>query len=139
MDVIIDETGKMETLLIFDRRTGCDWSYDLIGGAGPFSSIGFYRGEDGEFHTNQETFEWWEQYIDMYNKFEDELMELREKYGSSEVDEAIFLGHLSLSNDYDSHDAETKLFIETLKEMLEDDKQLADIRKSLHTDDDSDD
>lgn len=53
MDVIIDETGKMETLLIFDRRTGCDWSYDLIGGAGPFSSIGFYRGEDGEFHTNK--------------------------------------------------------------------------------------
>ena len=131
MDIRIDETGELEELRLFDPETGCEISGDIICSL-PSERTGVYL-KDGEWHANQYTFNWWEDYLIMYHVFLNELEELYEKYGREEVEGAISLSGVSLNEaDYSVHESEMKEYIRVIKEMLEDDDELDNIRQTFY-------
>jgi hypothetical protein len=79
MNVKITETGKIELLSIRDKN-GIDWTNDLIGNTGAFSDgLLVWSEEDDAYEANQETFDWWSEYISGYEATETEIEELASK------------------------------------------------------------
>lgn len=90
MDVKINETGKIESLSIIDRKSGVNWVADLIGNAGAFNDDQFGWGEENQIRTcDQETYDWWANYIAATERADDFRAELEEEYGYDAVRDAL--------------------------------------------------
>jgi hypothetical protein len=86
MQVRINETSKIEELVIIDRKSGVNWVSDMIGNDGQFG-----YDSDAEIRTcDQETYDWWSAYISATEEADDRLAEVSEIYGSDLVQEYIW-------------------------------------------------
>lgn len=95
MEIVIKETGAVETLLLIDSKTGCDWFNDLVEnhdgfGDDPDGKFVEETDEDGfdtgRFVTSQENFDWWENIVSQMDDLERRIENLRMEFGSSRVD-----------------------------------------------------
>lgn len=118
MKFIINETGKHEELSIIDTKTGMDWSNDLIGNSGAVGQYIEYDDVEDAYRINQEDFDWWSEYIAMYERYQEELDSLKAQYGSDAVDDIISRSDLWLGNDYNEHERELQAQIDAIREEL---------------------
>lgn len=112
MIIIITETGKREELTLIDRKTGQDMSADIIGNSG--TDLDFV---DGASRMSQDDYLWWSDYLDMTARYNDQLDELREQYGTA-VDDIIARPELSLSDDYTAHEQELQALVDAIRDEL---------------------
>jgi len=116
MDVKIKETGKIESLGIIDRSSGVNWVTDLIGNTGALSDGQFaWSEEDNAYITDQDTYDWWAEYISDTEQTESDVTETAEKLG---IDESVIWEriHNDVGNDYDDHRSSALRAIEEIKE-----------------------
>lgn len=59
MKIIINETGKIETLSIIDPDTGVNYISDFIGNTGDLGTQFIYDDNRNVWTCDQETFDWW--------------------------------------------------------------------------------
>lgn len=118
MKFIINETGKHEELSIIDTKTGMDWSNDLIGNSGAVGQYIEYDDAEDAYRITQEDFDWWSEYIAMYERYQEELDSLKAQYGSDAVDDIISRSELWLGNDYNEHERELQAQIDAIREEL---------------------
>lgn len=95
MEIVIKETGAVETLLLIDSKTGCDWFNDLVGNHDGYNDDPEYGFaveldedglETGRFVTSQENFDWWKDVVSQMDDLERRIENLRMEFGSSRVD-----------------------------------------------------
>ena len=98
MEIVIKETGAVETLLLIDSKTGCDWFNDLVGNHDGFNDdpeYGFANEKDedgldtGRFVTSQENFEWWENIVSEMDDLEKRIVNLSEEFGYYKVKDVV--------------------------------------------------
>lgn len=118
MKFVINETGKHEELSIIDTKTGMDWINDLIGNSGAVGQYIEYDDAEDAYRINQEDFDWWSEYIAMYERYQEELDSLKAQYGSDAVDDIISRSELWLGNDYNEHERELQAQIDAIREEL---------------------
>lgn len=94
---------------------------DLIGNSG---AVGDYiksiPGSDC-YSISMEDYTWWADYIEMAGRWEDQLDELRERYGAGNVADVIARHGLELGPDYTQHDREYEEQVQAVRDILEDD------------------
>jgi N-methylhydantoinase B/oxoprolinase/acetone carboxylase alpha subunit len=91
MQVRINETSKIEELVIIERKSGVNWVSDMIGNVGAFNDGQFGYDSDAEIRTcDQETYDWWSAYISATEEADDRLAEVSEIYGSDVVQPYIW-------------------------------------------------
>lgn len=73
MNVTIIETNEKETLSIIDPKSGCDYTTDLIGNHGELPD---YNEDTDSYHMTKESFNWWANLIDRYEKADDRQYEI---------------------------------------------------------------
>jgi hypothetical protein len=103
MKIKIKETGKIKHLNIYDPKTGIDWTNDLIGNAGALQDGQFEYDYDTDVYlTNQDTFNWWNEYIINENKTESDIVLLAEEL---RINESIIRERIAenTGNDYEDH------------------------------------
>ena len=110
MEIVIKETGAVETLLLIDSKTGCDWFNDLARNHDGYSDdpeYGFAEETDedgletGRFVTSQENFDWWENIVSNMDDLERRIENLRMEFGGSRVDWIVMesgSGYVDLEN-----------------------------------------
>lgn len=110
MEIVIKETGAVETLLLIDSKTGCDWFNDLVGNHDGYNDdpeYGFAEEKDedgldtGRFVTSQENFDWWENIVSQMDDLERRIENLRMEFGGSRVDWIVMEsggGYVDLEN-----------------------------------------
>ena len=77
MKIKIKETGEIKKLNIYDSKSHTEWTADLIGNSGDFANGQFvYNPDDYTYTADQDTYDWWKQYIDDTNKTDEEIDEL---------------------------------------------------------------
>lgn len=106
MDVKIKETGETRELFIIDRLTGLNWVNDLIGNAGALDDGQFtWSDEDDAFIASQDTFDWWQQYINDTLATDEDAALLAEEL---DIDVSIIREQIEkeTGNDYGDHRAE---------------------------------
>ena len=118
MTVLINETGKKAELTISSRKTGLDWSNDLIGSSGAIGQYINYDAECDAYRISQDSYDWWEHYIEMYTRYERELGSLIEQYGEDAVNDIILRPELTLSDDYDNHSRELQAQLDAIRDEL---------------------
>lgn len=70
MKIRIEETGEVKDLIILDRKTGCEWTADLV-------ESGNRKSDDaGIIILTADDYDWWSDYIADYEATEDEAEEL---------------------------------------------------------------
>lgn len=120
MKFIINETGETKTLKIRDIN-GIDWTRDLIGNSGAIGDTITYDEDSEAYRINQADYDWWAEYIDMYERYEADYQALRDEYGGEAVEniKAEYVKTFDLFGfDYTSHDKEASEFIEYAREQL---------------------
>lgn len=85
MKIRIKETGEVKDLTIIDRKTGCEWTADLVGDD---DCITYNRALE-VYETDQESYEWWDDMIDQLEHAEDVKQEYIEEYGEDAVAETL--------------------------------------------------
>lgn len=79
MDIIIRQTGELESLSIKHQNTGVDYINDFIGNAGGFTNHEFVRFhelseaeqkkyadmDDSYYYTSQSNFDWWQRVVNL--------------------------------------------------------------------------
>ena len=110
MEIVIKETGAVETLLLIDSKTGCDWFNDLVGNHDGYNDdpeYGFAKEKDedgldtGRFVTSQENCDWWENIVSNMEDLERRVENLRMEFGGSRVDWIVMesgSGYVDLEN-----------------------------------------
>ena len=89
MKVQIIETGKVEKLVIIDRKTGVNWAADLLGNADAYSSGQWGWNAEDEIRTcTQSEYDWWIGYIDAYEQAQEKYHDLRERFDALRRHEA---------------------------------------------------
>jgi len=90
MNIIIKETGKVETLSIIDPKTGVNYISDFIGNQGALSDgqFTFDENKDG-WVADQATFDWWDKVVDDNQKLVDRVSLLSAEHGAESVYAAI--------------------------------------------------
>jgi len=90
MDVRINETGKIESLVITDRSSGVNWAADLVGNAGAFDDGQFVYDDDAEIRTcDQATFDWWRDYIAATERADDRVEDLAAEFGRNKIRDVV--------------------------------------------------
>lgn len=98
MEILIKETGAVETLLLIDSKTGCNWFNDLIGNHDGYNDdpeYGFAKEKDedgldtGRFVTSQENFEWWQNIVTEMNDLERRIVNLKQEFDYYLVEETV--------------------------------------------------
>lgn len=116
MKIIVKETGNYEDLRLIDEKTGEDFSAEIVENSGDVGRcVDVF---DGVYYMSKDSFEWWKKYFEITKKYNCEIAALREKYGEA-VDYIINQPYLRLSDDYNEHEKEMRIQIETIKEELE--------------------
>lgn len=105
MDVRIRETGKLVDLSIRDPYSGTDCTQDMIGNAGALTDGQFVWDDDADvWRADEDTVNWWAQYISDTEQTWREATELADELGVSVADitERIDKG-MQAPNDYETH------------------------------------
>ena len=99
MEIVIKETGEVETLSLIDSSTGCDWFNDLVGNHDGFNDnpeYGFAKEFDedgystGRFVTSQENFYWWADIVCQIDNVDNRIDNLKDEFGVERVDEVVY-------------------------------------------------
>jgi hypothetical protein len=99
MEIVIKETGAVETLLLIDSKTGCDWFNDLVGnhdGFGDDPECEFVKETDedgldtGRYITSKANFEWWEDIVCQIDNVNNRIDNLKNEFGVARVDEVVY-------------------------------------------------
>ena len=67
MEVLNSTTGQVTELVITDRKSGCEWTADLVGNSGSIE----WNDERDMRKMSGEDIEWWQNVINGLNKIED--------------------------------------------------------------------
>lgn len=116
MKVFNTTTGKEVSLTIIDRKTGCEWTSDLIGN----SNALHYDDEKEMAVMSQEDIEWWSNTIEGLNKIEDLTEEAKELLSYDDFEEL----ENRLADEGDASDYERHISVLTaiLEEVIEENK-----------------
>ena len=117
MEIIINETGERKELTIIDQKTGQDMAADIIGNSGAIGDYITYDDVEGCYRMSQEDYQWWVVYLDMTARYNNQLCELRDKYGPA-VDDIIARPELWLGEDYNQHEQELQAQINAVLDEL---------------------
>lgn len=119
MKFIIRETGEERELHYYRPNITEDMADDLIGSSG---AVGDYiqpiPGGD-QYSISAEDYQWWTEYLEMAGRWEDQLDELRERYGADAVADVIARQGLELGPDYNQHEYEYADMVQAVREALE--------------------
>lgn len=119
MKFVIRETGEERELHYYRPNITEDMADDLIGSSG---AVGDYiqaiPGGD-QYSISMEDYHWWEEYLAMAGRWEDQLDELRERYGADAVADIIARQGLELGPDYSQHEYEYADMVQAVRESLE--------------------
>lgn len=85
MKIRIKETGEVKDLTIIDRKTGCEWTADLVGDDDCIT----YNRDREIYETDQASYDWWNNMIDKLEHAEDVKQKYIEKYGADAVEDAL--------------------------------------------------
>lgn len=99
MDIKIKETGQVVTLSIIDKNSGVDWIADLIGNSG---TILEWSDDENCHLADQETVDWWRQYISDTDRTEAEAESMAQKY-NIDIRDIIGAIQSELGPDYNDH------------------------------------
>ena len=119
MKFIINETGEERELHYTRPVISEDMADDLIGISG---AVGDYiKSVPGGncYSISLEEYKWWMDYLEMAGRWEDQLDELREKYGADAVTDVIARSGLELGTDYTQHAREYEGLVQAAREILE--------------------
>ena len=86
MEITIIETGEREKLSIIDRKSGCDWTNDLLGN---HNALPDYNDDDGTYHMSQDSYDWWDDLIDKYQLADDRYNAILQNLESADHDNLI--------------------------------------------------
>ena len=119
MKFIINETGEERELQYSRPGASGDMADDLIGNSG---AVGDYiksiPGSDC-YSISLDDYNWWADYLEMAGRWEDQMDELRERYGADAVTDAIARSGLELGPDYTQHEQEYEDMVQTARDILE--------------------
>ena len=99
MEIVIKETGAVETLLLIDSSTGCDGFNDLVGNHDGYNDdpeYGFAEENDeyglttGRYITSKDNFEWWEDIVCLIDDVNNRIDNLKDDFGVERVDEVVY-------------------------------------------------
>lgn len=113
MEIYNRTTGKTDYLSIIDRKTGLDWTNDLIGNYGDLH----YNDINERYEGDQNYIDWWQNIIDGLNEIEDLKEQAKEilNYDNYEVLERT-LEDEGNGNDLEYHVSRlTQILIEVIK------------------------
>ena len=100
MQVLNSTTGQVEELSITDRKSGCEWTADLVGNSGVVK----WDDDRDIREMNAEDIAWWQNIIDGLNKIEDLKDECRDFMDSEDFEALeIELSENGNANDWDMH------------------------------------
>ena len=100
MKIYNTTTGKEVSLTIIDRKTGCEWTADLIGNAGDLH----YNSDRTMPEMCQEDIEWWSNIIEGLEKIETLTEEAKELLTSEDFEElGNKLANKGNASDYEQH------------------------------------
>lgn len=104
MNIKIRETGEVKELSIC-HSGNIEWTQDLIGNAGALNDGQFKYDYDADVYvSDQDTYDWWAQYIADHEATEREIVELAGKLGISESDIRDRISDAMAGiNDYEDH------------------------------------
>lgn len=89
MQIFIKDSGKEETLALYDTKTGIDYINDFIGNEGALRDGQFVYDDDRNTYVcNQDTFDWWEKVVDDNQDLNDRIFDLVQKHGYEKVFDA---------------------------------------------------
>lgn len=110
MEIYNTTTGKTENLIIIDRKSGIEWTNDLIGNAGALH----YNSDLEMAEMSQEDFDWWSNTIEGLENIEGLTEQAKELLSYDDFEELERkLSDEGNADDYDQH-------IGTLTAILED-------------------
>lgn len=114
MKIYNTTTGEEVSLTIIDRKTGCEWTNDLIGNAGALN----YNSAHEMAEMSQEDFEWWSNTIEGLEKIEDLIADAKELLSTEDFEELENkLADEGNANDYEQHVGRlTTILDEVIKE-----------------------
>lgn len=118
MKFIIKETGEERELHFYRPNVAEDMVDDLIGNSG---AVGDYITHipGGDYTISRENYKWWSEYLEMAGRWEDQLDELRARYGVDAVADVIVCLGLELGPDYNQHEYEYANMIKAVRTALE--------------------
>jgi hypothetical protein len=100
MKIYNTTTGKEVNLTIIDRKSGIEWTSDLIGNAGDLN----YNSEREMAEMSEDQIEWWSNTIEGLEKIEDLTEEAKELLSSEDFEELEEqLRNEGNGNDYEQH------------------------------------
>jgi hypothetical protein len=109
MKIYNTTTGKVESLTIIDRKSGIEWTDDLIGNEGALN----YNTDREMAEMSQEDYEWWSNTIEGLDKIEDLTEEAKELLSSEDFEELQeTLMNEGNANDYEVHIARLTQILE---------------------------
>jgi len=115
MNVQIKETGQKVTLNIIDDNE-IDWTNDLIGNAGALHDGQFtWSDEDNAYIADQDTYDWWSNYIRDTDATDQDVESLARKLG---IGESVIRERIAKNtgNDYEEHRSEAVFAMRELEE-----------------------
>lgn len=119
MKFIIKETGEERELHFYRPKIIEDMVDELIGNSGAVGDyIAHIPGAD-LYTISRENYQWWAEYLEMAGRWEDQLDELRARYGADAVTDVIVRLGLELGPDYTRHDYEYSEIVRTVRDALE--------------------
>lgn len=96
MYFIINETGERKELHYIDAKTGVDCINDVVGNSGAIGDYIIYDDDAEAYRINQDSYDWWDEYITHAQEDAEELAQLREELdqrdeytGQSAIDDII--------------------------------------------------
>ena len=93
MKIMIKETSKLEELTIRDK-SNIEWTYDLIGNAG------LTRNEDGLYEMTQEEYNWWIDFVKIYDLCQEEFLTYEQL---AEVEESYLVNYVENNGNSGKH------------------------------------
>ena len=106
-------TSEEVNLTIIDRKTGTEWTADLLGNANALT----YNSEEERYEISQEDYEWWKNTIEGLEEIDD-LTELAKELLSDE-DFAELEERLNNEGDANDYDVHIARLTSILKEIIE--------------------
>ena len=101
MKIIIKETQELKELKFIDRKSGCEYTNDLVGNHQELN----YNEEIDRYEFTQDDFDFWEKYLSDHEKIEEMVFEFSEKH-NLKFDDVMFI-----VTDEMNCELETELFI----------------------------
>lgn len=103
MQILNSTTGQVTELSITDRKSGCEWTADLVCNSGSVE----WNDERDMHEMDAENIDWWQNIIDGLNKIEDLKDECRDFMDYKDF-EAL---EIELSDNGDASDWEMHIYV----------------------------